>query len=345
MKSSIEPKVSVLMSVYNGKDYLKEAIDSILGQTFTDFEFIIVNDGSTDSTREILDSYSDERIVVVNNESNLGLPASLNEGIRIARGDYIIRMDADDISLPDRIKVQFEFMESNPDIDVCGTPVNVFGALKRRWYPPTNHEDIVARFLFESNLYHPTVIIRRDLITCEEFYNLEYIYAQDYDLWVRLMIKGATFANIKTPLVLYRTYNNQKNKTSAKKNYARDIRVKYIKELGVDIVEKKIEVHELLLGGFAKNEDDFDKVIEWMEELVSCNEKSGLINKEALEKELLNRWFYFCSRSSRFGLCSWHIFNRSYLAKKHKIKRSEKLSIALKEFVKKLINYDNRRSK
>jgi len=116
-----EPKVTVLMPVYNGEKYLNEAIDSILGQTFKDFKFLIINDGSTDGTADILKSYKDSRIKVTNNEKNIGLTKSLNKGLKMAKSEYIARMDADDISLPTRLQKQVEFMDSHPKVGVCGT--------------------------------------------------------------------------------------------------------------------------------------------------------------------------------------------------------------------------------
>ncbi|HAS7841575.1 TPA: glycosyltransferase family 2 protein, partial [Vibrio cholerae] len=141
------PKISVVMSVYNGEKYLGEAIDSILKQTFSDFEFIIINDGSTDKTLEIIKSYmkKDDRIVLVSRE-NKGLIVSLNEGLDLAKGQYIARMDADDISIKSRFEKQIEFLDSNPDIGVCGTWVEVFGEniKSKKWKMPTQDPDLKA---------------------------------------------------------------------------------------------------------------------------------------------------------------------------------------------------------
>jgi len=115
------PEVTVLMSVYNGEKYLREAIDSILNQTFTDFEFLIVNDGSTDRTAEILRSYDDPRIIIINNEKNIGLTKSLNIGLRMAKGEYIARMDADDVSMPERLQKQIELLNQKKNTGLVGT--------------------------------------------------------------------------------------------------------------------------------------------------------------------------------------------------------------------------------
>ena len=117
------PKITVLMPVYNGEKYLRESVDSILNQTFTDFELLIINDGSTDSSMEILNSYSDSRIRIVTNEVNLRLIKTLNKGIDLATGEYIARMDCDDIADPKRLEIQLQYMEKHPDVAVCGTGV------------------------------------------------------------------------------------------------------------------------------------------------------------------------------------------------------------------------------
>ena len=119
------PKVAVLMSVYNGEKYLREAINSILSQTFNDFEFLIINDGSTDGTADILKSYTDSRIKIINNEKNIGLTKSLNKGLKIAKGEYIARQDADDISMPERLKEEVAFLEIHKDYAVVGTFVKI----------------------------------------------------------------------------------------------------------------------------------------------------------------------------------------------------------------------------
>jgi len=115
------PKISVIMSVYNGEKYLREAIESILNQTFRDFEFIIINDGSTDKTSEILSSYNDPRIVIINNKRNIGLTKSLNKGLKMVKGEYIARQDADDVSLPERLERMVNFLDMNRDVGLLGS--------------------------------------------------------------------------------------------------------------------------------------------------------------------------------------------------------------------------------
>lgn len=209
------PAISVVMSVYNSEKYLAEAIESILNQTFTDFEFIIINDGSTDSSLAIIESYmaKDERVVLISRE-NKGLPASLNEGIAIAKGKYIARMDADDISLPERFDSQFSYLEKNNNIDVLGTnafQIDKNGRKKKRLFLfskkfllSTKDNHLKANLIFSSCFIHPTVMIRKSTLNnFQALYDPGLKVSQDYELWCRLA-PIATFANLRVPLLKYR---------------------------------------------------------------------------------------------------------------------------------------------
>lgn len=213
MEKSIKaPLISVLMPVYNGEKYLPEAIDSILGQTFPDFEFIIVNDGSTDSSRDIILSYNDLRIKYVENKDNLGLSRSLNRGLAEVKGEFIARMDQDDISLPDRFAIQINIMQTYK-VDICSTAVQVIdgngsiiGAIC-----PQNIEDSDLAAGFLSCLYpflHPTVMIKRSALEEVGGYNPDR-YIQDFDLWVRLLLAGKKAVVIPQKLLKYRRIPTQ----------------------------------------------------------------------------------------------------------------------------------------
>ena len=163
-----EKKISVIMPVFNTQvSFLKEAVDSILTQSFKEFEFIIIDDGSTDRCREYLESLSDPRIVIIHNDKNLGVTKSLNIGLRVARGKYIARMDSDDISLPFRFEKQFTFMENNPEIIVCGSKIGVVGKSRNLTTSKKVHftdmEEYRIKMLFVNpGPSHPTAFFRHD---------------------------------------------------------------------------------------------------------------------------------------------------------------------------------------
>ena len=181
-------RISVVMSVYNAEKYLREALDSILNQVFTDFEFIIIDDGSTDRTTEILDSYTDPQIIRLKNEKNIGLAAALNKGIAIARGEYIARMDADDVSLPKRFDQQIQYLTNHPNIGIVGTWVKRIdedGNEIELFKPPTSADLIKWSLLFDNCLYHSSVMIRRTVLEQIGNYCSTSLFAQDYELWLR----------------------------------------------------------------------------------------------------------------------------------------------------------------
>ena len=157
------PKVSVVMSVYNGERHLREAVDSILNQTFGDLEFIIVDDGSRDRTWEILQSYDDSRIVLLRNEQNIGLTKSLNRGLAATRGEYVARMDADDVSLPQRLERQVGFLDQHPEIGLVGCAflqINEGGQEFEIFHPPLKNEDIQERLRVENCFCHGVALFR-----------------------------------------------------------------------------------------------------------------------------------------------------------------------------------------
>lgn len=217
--------ISVVMPVYNGEKYLREAIDSILNQTCTDFEFIILNDASTDETEEIILSYDDPRIIYVKNETNLQTANTLNKGITLAKGKYIARMDADDISLPERFEKQVRFMEDNPDIDVCGSWIKRFGMQNMICRVPETHDEIMTGLLFGCTFVHPAIMGKRSFFL-EHRYSEDYNRAEDYDLWVRT-VKGSEFANLPDVLLLYRIHKEQAYKVFKDVQRMQTMQIKY----------------------------------------------------------------------------------------------------------------------
>lgn len=209
------PKVTVLMSAYNGEKYLREAIDSILNQTFKDFEFLIINDGSTDRTAEILQSYQDPRIKIINNEKNMGLTKSLNKGLKIARGKYIARMDADDVSIPDRLKKEVEFLDSHQNYAAVGTFVKILNEdseVIQIMEGPIEDSQIREFFKRDNCIVHGSAMIRKICFSDVGLYDESMVRSQDYELWLRLSRKYH-LANIPEYLYMLR---KQKESIEAK---------------------------------------------------------------------------------------------------------------------------------
>ncbi|MGK7950552.1 MAG: glycosyltransferase [Xenococcaceae cyanobacterium] len=204
--------VTVLMSVYNGMPYLKDAIDSILQQTFTDFKFLIFDDASTDGTSQILVQYAqkDNRIQIVTNDRNYGLGANLARGVEMAKTPWIGRMDADDVAVPNRLEMQVKYINAHPEIDILGgyvTDIDENGAVVgERRFPESNEE--IQKLVWTCPVFHPTVMLRREAILKVGSYSPKLRKRQDYELWFRCVAANLKFANLTTPLIYYRFSDN-----------------------------------------------------------------------------------------------------------------------------------------
>jgi len=282
----MNPKISVLMPVYNSEKYLKEAIESILNQTFSDFEFLIINDGSTDQSVNIIESYGDSRIRLIHNEQNQGLISTLNKGIDLSQGKYIERMDSDDISLPARLEKQFKLMEENEDIGICGTLFQSFG---NHNYIPNHPEDselIKAHLVFGCYIGHPTVMIRKSIF---KKYNLRYDnnfkHAEDYELWTRV-IKYSKFTNIQEILLHYRSHDSQicHKFAQIQAQNLRKIHFNYLKNLGFEPSENEIGIHNAVIDQRYTDESSFkDKAHILYTKIIDANKKTEFFNKNALD--------------------------------------------------------------
>lgn len=201
------PKVTVLMAVYNGERYLREAMESVLCQTFRDFEFLIINDGSTDNTRELILSYDDARIVLVDSEHNVGQTRSLNRGLELAAGELIARQDADDVSEPERLAKQVVFLNRHPEVALLGTwykEIDVQGTVIGKGKLPCDTTDIRWSLLFFCPFVHSAVMFRKSVVSERiGFYNEALAYSQDYELWHRIA-RRLPVANLPEPLVRLR---------------------------------------------------------------------------------------------------------------------------------------------
>ncbi len=206
------PAISVLMSVYNGEAYLTEAVDSILTQSLRDFEFVIINDGSTDGTGPLLRKHAaqDNRIVLIEQE-NTGLVGALNNGLAVARAPYIARMDADDIALPDRLARQHAYLETHPDIAVLGAAITLIDEHNQRIRDiayPQGDAEISAFIKKGSPIAHPVVMMRTAIIRALGGYRAAYRHAEDYDLWLRVF-EHHRLDNLPDLLLRYRQHDNK----------------------------------------------------------------------------------------------------------------------------------------
>lgn len=331
---SINPMISVVMSVYNGEKYLDEAIESILKQTYKDFEFIIINDGSTDKSLEIIEKYKkqDERIVLISRE-NKGLIASLNEGIKKAKGKYIARMDADDISLPNRFEQQIKFLEKNPEIGVCGTWVEVFGENRNPtiWKMPIQDEELRPRLLFSVTFAHPSVMMRKGLINQYNLrYNEKYINAEDYKFWLDFS-KYTKFVNIPKVLFQYRYLETSISRVAdnAKDEHRyktiSSIFKEVLDELNIKNTEEENRLHFTigLNERISKVDINLKLLNSYLNKLIDANKKKQVFNQKYLEQFLAKKFLivvYYKIKKRDFSFFGAIFYNLFWLASKNIIK-------------------------
>lgn len=295
--------ISVILPAYNAELYIKEAIDSVLAQTFTNFELIILNDGSTDKTEEIILSYQDSRIVYVKNEQNLGLIGTLNKGMALAKGKYIARMDADDICLPERFAKQVNFLEEHPDYIICGTAAyRFFNNLtdKKAFYVPINDENIRVRLFFNTGFIHPSVMFRTETIRTHNLsFNDNYKYAEDYYFWMDLLKYGKGF-NLKEKLLYYRVVATSQtavgnSNIEKRKEIIGNIHRRYFRDYHILVDDKEIELNFYLtnivrMKKLDLKQFDFVYIEAFLSKIISTLKTSG-INHNIIYKEIGRVYF------------------------------------------------------
>jgi len=292
------PRVTVLMSVYNGGPYLREAVESILRQSFSDFEFLIIDDGSQDDSVAIVEAYKEPRIRLIRNGGNLGLSLSLNKGLELARGEYVARMDADDISRPERLALQVAFLDAHPQVGVCGSWVRFFpkaqGAL---WKLPPSSEQIRCWQFHTVGVAHPAVMLRRRFFAEHGLiYDPLCRYAQDFELWGRA-IRYMEFANIQRVLLDYRLSPGQVGAAHGPEQLATvtPLRLERVRELGLEPTQEQQHWHEMIMnGGLPAESASLDRAEQWLVQLESANRALGNYPADCFSRRLLDIWFSAC---------------------------------------------------
>ena len=284
---NIVPKISLIMSVYNGEDYLAETVESVLCQTFTEWEFIIINDCSTDNTSKILAEYAskDARVKVHTNKTNLRLPSSLNKALSLAEGKYIARMDADDICMPDRLQKQYDFMEANPNVDLSSCR---FLTLKNGVYSSGgcggkgDSESIKALLLVTNPILHPGIIAKADAIK-ELGYDKNFTCTEDMELWTRFVLNNKRVEILSEYLMIYRLHDKQITETTLdkQKNEVIKIQKTYLSQLLKPMTEEQEEFY--INGIYFRKNINVSKFIEFYRWAKSVNNKTNNFDKYALK--------------------------------------------------------------
>ena len=229
------------MPVYNVAPYLRDAMDSVLNQTYEDFELIVLNDCSPDNSEEILDTYSDNRIVRYRGERNLGLANVLNIGIGMAKGEFIARMDSDDISVPQRIEKQVAFLDAHPEIDLVSSGMQRFGGSNKVTSYATDIEEVKFDAFSFSPVLHASSVWRKDrFVSHDIFFRQEMVPTEDYDIWTRALAKRLVLVNIPDVLYMYRVHDAQVTRTNKDWSKVAEIGFYYIRSVFPGIREELV---------------------------------------------------------------------------------------------------------
>jgi glycosyltransferase involved in cell wall biosynthesis len=289
------PLVTVFMPMYNSEAYIREALESMLNQTYSHLEIIIVDDGSTDSSVGIVNSYQDSRIRLIRNKENKGIPYTRNVGLQEATGKYMAIMDADDISLPHRIERQVEFMEKNEGIDATGSFYEIFGGRFKRQFKPKNiaPEEMKIALLFTNYIGNPTAFIRLETLKQHNLrYNLDCFVAQDYEMWAQIS-KVGNLTIMPEVLLKYRTGHTNITKKSSidrvmrRKKVIDSIHQDLIDYYGFNLTEEELKAFNEFFSDIpqTKISDDTLRIIpDVLLKLVQQNRENGQFNEGLLLK-------------------------------------------------------------
>ncbi len=300
-----KPIVSMVMPVYNRAEYLKKSIQSILNQTFKDFEFIIVNDGSADNSIDIIKSFNDPRIKIFENDKNRGIVYSRNRGLSEAKGEFISMFDSDDIAVPNKLEIQLDFLKNNPDFAMVGSWVRWIDEhnnfLKNKWKLTAKPEKIPAIMLFRNYFVQSTVVIRKNAIP-DGKYSEGFDIVEDSKMWFDVALKHKV-ANIQKYLVYYRVHSgnisdlNPKHFENSKKLF------RYIfKMLDIEPTDEELNIHYLIKNDKKINDiEQLKKVENWLIKIAEANESKVLFDRKILRMVIFNRWLKVLNKSKKTG--------------------------------------------
>ena len=314
-------KVSILMPMYNSEKYIKESINSILNQEYKNFELIIVDDGSIDSSIEIVKEYNDSRIKLYENIENKGLPYTRNKLLSLATGEYIALLDSDDIALKNRIKAQVEFLEKNKNIDIVGSSAIIFGKYKieKASKVITGIDDIKCNLMFGNCMLNSTIMMRKEFIEKNNLlYRKECIVCQDYSFFVDAALVG-NIENMNISTIKYRTGHENITKKSKTKNIK--LRKNILKEIGVRSFKG---------NGFFLDETEYE-LIKILNKVIVINKDKKFLNQDALEK---------CIKTillKTILLLDISLIQKFNLSKNNKLNINQFIKVIIREFIKDII--------
>ncbi|MFY7740918.1 MAG: glycosyltransferase family 2 protein [Flavobacterium sp.] len=335
MNNATLPEISVVMPVYNAEKYLNEAIDSVLNQTYSNFELIILNDKSTDSSKAIIESYlaKDSRIVFIDKETNVG-PANLrNQGFDLARGTYIALLDADDIAKPTRFEKQIAILKYNPEIGVCGTWFTTFGDKEKNkvLQHPEKHNQIKVNFLIDCTIGNSTAFFRKNILD-DIRYDKEYVPVEDYHLWSRLIVK-TQFYILQETLVDYRIHDSNISQTKIDnvKRSNRRIKIGLLKQFGIEEDNPNINTFiHLIEGQKGLDFEEIKLVSECYNHMINQNQILENFDTTLLEKMLQKSIGRIIRKASKQSNSQIKFYKENFVQAYSKLAFIDKILIQIK---------------
>ena len=307
------------MPVYNAQNWVAPAIHSILSQTHTGFELLVIDDHSTDGTEEILRGLKDSRIRYIRHANNLGVARTLNRGIEEARGEYIARMDSDDISRPRRLEVQWERMKRTPRLGAVGSWIRLIGKYKQVVRLPWGTDRVRVSLGFDNPLCHPSVMLRRSLLVQTGLrYDPSFGRSEDFDLWVR-MSQHADLDNIPMVLLDYRVHDSSVTATALGAMQEQTLRL--LRRAQEQQGYERFNAEEMAFhycvahASGVQSLEQMARADAWLQGLCGMNQRRGLSSSQAFEWVASRAWFWFCANNARLGYRTWLQWKGSPLIK------------------------------
>lgn len=299
------PELSIIMPLYNTERYVGQAVQSLLSQSYTDFELIIVNDASTDNSLEIVRSFDDSRIRILSNEQNRGIVFSRNKGLQEARGEFVAPFDSDDIAVKDKFEKQIGYLKKHKEVGMIGSWARMIDEegklLKNRWKLTATPEQIPAVMLFRNYFVQSSVVMRLETVP-EGGYSAGFDVVEDYKMWTEVLSKSKAW-NFPEYLVLYRVHRNGATKRNPEELFIKESQLlEHIYKPFRIKIDDHIAKLILLIRSNAtiRNKETLDEIENFLHLLNDQNRKLSIINQKQLKKVIFNRWIKTCSKS-RFG--------------------------------------------
>jgi len=333
---SSTPLISVLLPVHNGEPYLRAAIESVLAQSLGDFELLVINDGSTDRTQDIVEALRDDRIRCHANVRKQGLAATLDRGLSLARGQFVARMDADDLCAVDRFRLQAQYLERHPETSLVGSWYQLVGS-DRVVKLPESSEEINFHLMRFNCVAHPSVMFRlADFRANGLAYDAGYEHAEDYACWVSFARLGLKMVNLPLPLLLHRRHSGQisRRHAAAQRRATERIALEQLAHIGLYPAPDEMRTHFSILRGEFRPDDAYvESAARWIETLLAANTANGFYDDAIIGAYFAERWFRLNYHATAAGPAAWRRYRGAGFARYFRPAPVDLLKLAVRSYL------------